>query len=100
MKPVALFVVYGQDRNDDLVVGPAGSYKFQLFCKYINKRKCELFQRGQEEENEIRLLASQYKVIYSSSRDTVPMVIKMTWLQRRDRPIIFVEPEIPLSREI
>lgn len=105
MKPVAIFVVYGQDRNDDLVVGPAGSYKFQLFCKYINKRKCELLRRpftlSGQEENEIRLLASEYKVIYSSSRDTVfnevPMVIKMTWLQRKDRPIIFVEPEISLK---
>lgn len=103
MKPVAIFVVYGQDHCEDLVVGPAGSYKFQLFCKYMAKSKCKSLRRpfviSSQEENEIRLLASQYKLIYSCSCDAVfkntPMIIKMSWLQRRDRPIIFKEPEIP-----
>lgn len=109
MEPVGLFIIYGQDRNDDLVIGPAGSYKFQLFCKYMNKNKKNNSLRRpfvitMQEEQEIMALASQYKVIYSSSCDTVfqkvPMVIKMAWLQRRDRPIIFLEPEIPSSREL
>lgn len=104
LRPVAIFAVYGQDHDDNLVVGPAGSYKFQLFCKYMirGKRLCKSLRRpfviSEQEDDDIESFASQYKIVYSCLSETVfkttPMIIKMSWLERIDRPLIFREPDI------
>lgn len=98
MKPVAIFVIYAH--ANDLVVGAAGSFKFHLFCNHVTGRYTTLkrpFIMSAKEDEEIKALSLEYKLIHSCSSEVtfkkVPMIVRMSWLERRDRPIIFRKPE-------
>ena len=94
LRPVSVFVIYENFNGES---GGSGSHKLHvMLSSIISGKSAESSKLGQDEINDIERLASEYKLIYlckSFGKGICGMVeYRICWIERKDRPIIFVPP--------